>query len=230
VFHEPSTRTIMSFQKAIMNLQGNVLLLDTKTSSIQKGETMHDTLKTLSCYSDAIVLRQPQSDLLRTFSVDVPLINAGDGSGEHPTQALLDMMTIFEKKQRTEHLNVVFVGDNEKSRTVHSLVRLLERFDTNRCIFFDPWTDKLEHRLAEADVVYVTRYQHERRSDKKMPFVTPINYAAMKHMKKDAIVMHPLPRRDELSPEVDDDPRCVYFEQVKNGVYMRMAILAKLVP
>lgn len=226
IFNEPSTRTMLSFQKAVSNLQANAIVLDMRSSSVQKGESLEDTLKTVSCYSDAIVLRHPKKDVLSGITLDVPIVNAGDGSGEHPTQSLIDLWTIYEKKKRVNGLSVLFVGDNEHSRTVHSLVLLLERFGGNRCVFFDPSKDTLEKKISEADVVYVTRQQLER-SQERRPIVR-IDKAAMQMMRDDAILMHPLPRNEELSTEVDDDPRVVIFDQVRNGVFIRMAILAKM--
>lgn len=225
IFNEPSTRTVLSFQKAVMNLQGTVLLLNMLTSSAQKGETLEDTLKTVSCYADAIILRQSKMGILKTISVDVPLINAGDGMGEHPTQSLIDLWTIYENKKRLNGLSILFVGD-KNSRTVHSLVKLLERFEGNRCVFYEPLEDTIEEKMGEADVVYVTRYQSERCQEK--PQIVHIDKTTMRMMRQDAILMHPLPRNEEMSPEVDDDPRSVIFDQVRNGVFIRMAILAKV--
>jgi len=231
LFMEPSTRTILSFQKAMYNLGGNVLSLDLSASSTQKGETLSDTLRTVECYSDIIVIRHPGEGSLRDLSLRVPVINAGDGAGEHPTQSLLDLFTIVEKKGRMNGLTVLFVGDNENSRTVHSLVRLLERFG-NECILFDTSTSTeadLEMLLARVDVVYLTRHQKERRATSIAYTTIRFDTRMVNRMREDAILMHPLPRNDELPPEVDDDKRCVYFDQVENGVFVRMAILAILI-
>jgi aspartate carbamoyltransferase len=230
IFMEPSTRTTLSFQKAMLNLGGNVLQLDMDSSSVRKGETLYDTLRTAAVLSDIIVLRQP--DILpTTLRQSVPVINAGDGSGEHPTQALLDLYTIRESIGRITDLDVVFVGDNENSRTVHSLVKLLNRFKDNRLVFIEPSEDgqaMLEKVIHTANVVYMTRHQKERHHDTDDYYLIKMDEKLMKKMNANAILMHPLPRNAELPEALDKDERSVYFEQVRNGVFVRMAVLARL--
>lgn len=232
LFQEPSTRTILSFQKAMRNLGGDVMRLDMRASSACKGESLDDTLMTVACYADAIVLRQPAVLIPGNgpVSLNVPLINAGDGAGEHPTQALTDLFTLMDRKQRVEGLTVVFLGDTKRSRTVHSLVRLLGRFPNNRCLLRHDFQDHEwdeDTILRTADAVYLTRQQQERGETEP---TSPLRFdrSMLKKLGKETLVMHPLPRNHEMDPEIDDDPRCVHFDQVKNGVHVRMAVLAHI--
>jgi aspartate carbamoyltransferase catalytic subunit len=226
LFYESSTRTNLSFQKAMINLGGNVLLLNLNESSMQKGETVEDTIKTVSMYSDVIVIRSPQINFFTNIHSSVPIINAGDGSGEHPTQALLDLFTIQEELHRINDLKIGFVGDNENSRTVHSLVKLLQRFANNH-VFMINDIKSFEKLIGEIDVLYVTRHQKERSQCKNYEHII-VNTDVIQNAKENMIIMHPLPRNDELSIELDSDKRSVYFKQVQNGVYMRMAILKNI--
>jgi len=254
LFYEPSTRTSSSFIAAMERLGGAVIPITqgVQFSSVSKGETLADTVRTLEQYSDAIVLRHPQigSAKLAADYAGVPVLNAGDGAGEHPTQALLDLFTIREELGRVEGLRVAMVGDLRNGRTVHSLTKLLLHFDVslrfvspeilrlplkimNQVI--DAGVDAREtHDVADViedvDVLYVTRVQKERFADlaqyeevKDQYEITP---ELMGSAKEDMIIMHPLPRVGEIHYAVDDDPRAAYFRQVQNGMYVRMALLA----
>ena len=239
LFYEPSTRTSCSFHKAMLNLGGNVIEI-TDNSSAKKGETLEDTIKTVSNYGDIIVLRHPEKGSCERASKvsTVPLINAGDGNGEHPTQALLDIYTIYKEANKnilTDKLIVTFIGDIKNSRTIHSLIHLLNLFQVSY-IFISPQgleldthnlnvlNLSLEEALKITDVVYVTRIQKERTNEQFQPICLSKEILGT----KDFIIMHPLPRQEELPPEIDDDPRSVYFKQVAYGVKMRMAILHEL--
>jgi aspartate carbamoyltransferase len=239
LFYEPSTRTSCSFHKAMLNLGGNVIEIS-DNSSAKKGETLEDTIKTVSNYGDAIVLRHSEKGSSERASKvsTVPLINAGDGNGEHPTQALLDIYTIYKEANKnilTDKLIVTFIGDIKNSRTIHSLIHLLNLFQVSY-IFISPQgleldthnlnvlNLSLEEALKITDVVYVTRIQKERTNEHFQPICLSKEILGT----KDFIIMHPLPRQEELPPEIDDDPRSVYFKQVKYGVKMRMAILHEL--
>lgn len=240
LFYEPSTRTSCSFHKAMLNLGGNVIEI-TDNSSAKKGESLEDTIKTVSNYGDIIVLRHPEKGSAeRALKVaTVPLINAGDGNGEHPTQALLDIYTMYQELKKDilkENIIVTFIGDIKNSRTIHSLIHLLNLFQVTY-IFISPLglelptsglnilNVSLEEALKITDVVYVTRIQKERIENTNYE---PICLSKEILSKKDFIIMHPLPRQEELPPEIDDDPRSVYFKQVAYGVQMRMAILDDL--
>lgn len=250
LFYEPSTRTSCSFQVAAYKLGCKVITVTDKFSSVEKGESLEDTIKTLNCYGDVIVLRHPikgSVDKARSVS-KVPIINAGDGNGDHPTQALLDIYTIYDEllkhniKVGEDYITITFVGDLLNSRTVHSLVQILKEISYIQIIFISPpgleideegiHNLSLHEAIGMTDVLYVTRIQKERfTSDTKYQTIINdyddyrVTPELLKYAKQDAIIMHPLPRGNELSVEVDDDPRAVYFKQVENGVYMRMAIL-----
>jgi len=254
LFYEPSTRTSCSFQTAAYKLGCKVISITDKYSSVEKGETLEDTIKTVGYYGDVIVLRHPEKGSFeRAQKVSrVPVINAGDGNGEHPTQALLDIYTIYDELKKRgmkvgdDYITVTFVGDLLNSRTVHSLLTILKEIRNVQIIFVSPPGLDLQHddaihnmMLSEAigltDVLYVTRIQRERFADHS-DYLNIVNHyddyrvtpELLKYAKPSAIVMHPLPRGNELSVEVDSDPRSVYFNQVENGVYMRMAILESL--
>jgi len=254
LFYEPSTRTSSSFIAAIERLGGSTIPITqgVQFSSVSKGESLADTVRTLECYCDAIVLRHPEigSAALAAEAARKPIINAGDGAGEHPTQALLDLFTIEEEFGRVDGLMVTMLGDLKYGRTVHSLARLLALFDVP-LNFVSPdilglppmlrvelvkagvrlrETSDLHEVLAESDVLYVTRVQKERFESielynqvKDAYVITPKTLEAAK---PDMILMHPLPRVGEISTEVDSDPRAAYFRQVENGMYVRMALLA----
>jgi len=239
LFYEPSTRTSCSFHKAMLNLGGNVIEI-TDNSSAKKGESLEDTIKTISNYGDIIVLRHSEKgSSQRACKVStIPLINAGDGNGEHPTQALLDIYTIYKEAKKnilTDKIIVTFVGDIKNSRTIHSLIHLLNLFQVTYIFISPPGLEletnmlnvlhlSLEEALKITDIVYVTRIQKERERES----FTPICLSKEILGTKDFIIMHPLPRQEELPPEIDDDPRSVYFKQVAYGVKMRMAILHEL--
>jgi aspartate carbamoyltransferase catalytic subunit len=253
LFYEPSTRTSSSFTSAMERLGGSVIPInEVHYSSVAKGESLPDTVRTLECYADVIVLRHPEigSAALAAQYARKPIINAGDGVGEHPTQALLDLFTIVEELGQVDGLTVTMLGDLKYGRTVHSLARLLSQFAV-RINYVSPdilrmpeeiineLAEKgvpqqesalLEPVLAETDVLYVTRVQKERFADlgtyesvKGAYVITPATLAAAKER---MIVMHPLPRVGEISMEVDDDPRAAYFRQMGYGLFVRMALLA----
>lgn len=243
LFYEPSTRTSCSFQAAMLRLGGSVIPVPVDQSSVQKGETLQDTIRTLCCYSDVIVLRHPdKGSALEASKVSTkPILNAGDGTGEHPTQALLDLYTIQQELGRVENLTITFTGDLTYGRTVHSLVHLLVHFPNIKIMYassfpmppdivayvsshgLEQHVATLEEALPETDVLYVTRIQKERFTFSGT--VPCIDSACMKRAKQKMIVMHPLPRNEELSTDMDNDPRSVYFKQMEYGMYMRMAIL-----
>ena len=254
LFYEPSTRTSSSFTAAMERLGGSVIPInEVKYSSVTKGESLSDTVRTLECYADVIVLRHPEtgSAAIAATAARKPVINAGDGIGEHPTQALLDAFTIMEELGRLDNLNVTLLGDLKYGRTVHSLARLLSRFAGIQLNYVSPDILKmpkevmdevaqkkvpqaefssLEKVLSGTDVLYVTRVQKERFEDpadyEKVRGAYVIDPAIMKTAKRDMIVMHPLPRVGEISVDFDDDPRAAYFRQMEYGLYVRMALLA----
>jgi aspartate carbamoyltransferase catalytic subunit len=253
LFYEPSTRTSSSFTSAMERLGGSVIPInEVRYSSVSKGESLPDTIRTLDCYADVIVLRHPEigSAALAARYARKPVLNAGDGVGEHPTQALLDLFTILEELDQVDGLTVTMLGDLKYGRTVHSLARLLSLFDV-KINYVSPDIlrmppeiiseleekgsaqtehDRLDEIFPETDVLYVTRVQKERFEQPadydlvKSAFV--ITPDTMKQAKERMIVMHPLPRVGEISMEVDDDPRAAYFRQMEYGMYVRMALLA----
>ena len=253
LFYEPSTRTSSSFAAAMERLGGSVIQInDVKYSSVAKGESLPDTIRTLESYADVTVLRHPEtgSAAIAAQYGRKPIINAGDGAGEHPTQALLDLFTIREELGTIDGLTVTMLGDLKYGRTVHSLAKLLTLFDV-RLNYVSPEIlkmptalveqldakgmrqaqyDSLEPVMAETDVLYVTRVQKERFEDlsqyeavKGAFVITP---DLMKQFRPKMALMHPLPRVGEIAPEVDDDPRAAYFRQMEYGLYVRMALLA----
>lgn len=254
LFYEPSTRTSSSFIAAMERLGGGVIPITqgVQFSSVSKGESLPDTIRTLEQYSDVIVLRHPEEGSAKVAAdyADIPVINAGDGTGEHPTQALLDLFTIQDELDRIDGLHIAMVGDLRFGRTVHSLTQLLAQYNVNLS-FVSPETLRLPlvimndvrdsgleiretHHVADvietADVLYVTRVQKERFSDlsqydevKDFYAITP---ELMERAKTEMVVMHPLPRVGEIAYSVDGDPRAAYFRQVQNGMYIRMALLA----
>lgn len=254
LFYEPSTRTSSSFIAAMERLGGSVIPITqgVQFSSVSKGETLHDTICTLEQYSDVIVLRHPETGAARiaASAAQIPVINAGDGAGEHPSQALLDLFTIKEELGQLDGLHVAMVGDLRYGRTVHSLTQLLLNYNV-KLSFVSPEilrlpldymnqvrdagktvreTYSVADVIDSADVLYVTRVQKERFSDlsqydqvKDFYRITP---ELMAHAKPTTVIMHPLPRVSEIDTAVDTDPRAAYFRQVKNGMYIRMALLA----
>jgi len=253
LFYEPSTRTSSSFTAATQRLGGNVIQINNVTfSSVSKGEELRDTIRSMGSYSDAIVLRHPDegsADIAAEVS-EKPIINAGDGIGEHPTQALLDIFTIVEELGTIDGLTVTMLGDLKYGRTVHSLAKLLALYDV-KLNFVAPDLLKaptalvdsliesgvgpckhvdLDSIISETDVLYVTRVQQERFVDQsvyeKVNRSYAVNVDTMDIAKERMIVMHPLPRVDEISRAVDKDPRAAYFRQMEYGMYVRMALLA----
>jgi len=253
LFYEPSTRTSSSFIAAMERLGGSVIPIHgVQYSSVSKGESLPDTIRTLECYADVIVLRHPEigASAIAAKYATKPVISAGDGTGEHPTQGLLDIYTIYSELGQVDGLHVAMVGDLKNGRTVHSLARLLRLYDT-RMTFVAPdilrlptnlrlemeqagravhETDRLQDVIGDADVIYVTRVQKERFDDmrdyeavKDYYEITP---ELMQQAKPRMALMHPLPRVGEIHYDVDDDPRAAYFRQMENGMYVRMALLA----
>ena len=257
LFYEPSTRTRLSFEAAMLRLGGRTIGTDNarEFSSAAKGETLEDTIRIVSGYADVIVLRHNEEGAARRAAVasSVPVINAGDGPGQHPTQALLDLYTIRDEIGHIDGLRIAMVGDLANGRTVRSLTYLLSKFRDIRICFVAPaqvamrddikvhldehhvpWveTQDLDAVLPQVDVVYQTRIQKERFADQDaylaVKGVYRIDARTLSLMRNEAIVMHPLPRVDEIAPEVDADPRAAYFRQARNGLYIRMALLDKV--
>ncbi len=253
LFYEPSTRTSSSFTAAMERLGGSVIPInEVRYSSVSKGESLPDTVRTLEAYADVIVLRHPEvgSAAVAAAAARKPIINAGDGVGEHPTQALLDTFTIQEELGNLDGLTVSMVGDLANGRTVHSLARLLSLYNVkinyvapdqlrmpreiidelNEKGILQSEFSSVESVIAESDVLYVTRIQRERFADPEQYEALKgshiINAELMKKAKEQMIVMHPLPRVGEISMDMDDDPRAAYFRQVEYGLYVRMALLA----
>ncbi|THW60021.1 carbamoyl-phosphate synth [Aureobasidium pullulans] len=253
MFYEPSTRTSSSFDAAMKRLGGQCIMINESHSSTKKGETLSDTIRTLDQYGDAIVLRHPSDDSadVAAEAADHPIINAGNGSREHPTQAFLDLFTIREELGTANGLTITFIGDLKYGRTVHSLCELLKHYDCTINLVAPKQIDLPEkvrsalqgrgqlgvesHELtpeivAASDVIYCTRVQKERFDDlslyEQVKDGLVVSPATLKHAKQNMIVMHPLPRNLELSPEVDNDPRAAYFRQMKYGMFVRMALLA----
>ena len=257
LFYEPSTRTRLSFESAMLRLGGKVLgFPDAGVSSASKGETVADTIRIISCYADIAAMRHPKegAPLRASLYSKIPVINAGDGGHSHPTQTLLDMMTIRRRKGRLDNLTIGFCGDLKFGRTVHSLIKSLARYDNVKFVLISPEelrvpdyiinevleprgipyieTRNLEGALPDLDILYMTRVQRERffneedyirLRDSYILTAEKLNLAPA-----DMAVLHPLPRVNEITLEVDDDPRAAYFEQAQNGVYVRMALIMTL--
>jgi len=255
LFYEPSTRTQMSFQSAMLRLGGSVIGFDNPSnSSVAKGESLADTVRTVSGYTDLVVIRHPREGAAQAASryASCPVINAGDGGHLHPTQTLTDLVTLTKYKGTLEHMTVGLCGDLKNGRTVHSLIKALSRFDNkfvlistkelalptyvkdildaSGCKYEEVFS--LEEAIPSLDVLYMTRIQKERFASEeeyeKQKNVYVLDRAKMLRAKKDLIVMHPLPRVDEITTEVDADPRALYFEQAKCGMYARMALITAL--
>ena len=257
LFFEPSTRTRLSFESAMLSLGGNVLgFSDANSTSSSKGESVADTIRVVSCYSDIIAMRHPKegAPLVASMNASVPIINAGDGGHNHPTQTLADLLTIKTEKGRLDNITVGFCGDLKFGRTVHSLIQALARYKGIKIVLISPKelaipdyvkedvmdknnmcyeeTRSLEEVMPKLDVLYMTRVQKER-------FFNEDDYIRLKdsyiltldkldNAKKDLSILHPLPRVNEISVDIDADPRACYFKQVANGRYMRMALILKL--
>ena len=257
LFYEPSTRTRLSFEAAMINMGGQVLgFSEASSSSASKGESVSDTVRVVAGYADIIAMRHPKegAPYAATRKVSVPIINAGDGGHNHPTQTLTDLLTIKTQTGRLDNLTIGMCGDLKFGRTVHSLINTMVRFPNVKFVLISPEelripsylrrevldagnieyieTDKLEENMPKLDILYMTRVQRERFFNEedyirlKDSFI--LTKDKLQYAKKDMYILHPLPRVNEISTDVDDDPRAVYFKQVQNGVYMRMALIMKL--
>ena len=257
IFYEPSTRTRLSFEAAMLNLGGNVLgFSSAASSSASKGESVSDTIRMISCFADICAMRHPKegAPMVASAVSSIPVINAGDGGHQHPSQTLTDLLTIRSLKGRLDHFTIGLCGDLKFGRTVHSLVRALARYEGVKFIFISPEelkmpsyikeevleangipyreVERLEDVMSDLDVLYMTRVQKER-------FFNEEDYVRMKDFylldkeklniaPKDMLVLHPLPRVNEIAVDVDDDPRAAYFKQAQYGVYIRMALILTL--
>ena len=257
LFFEPSTRTRLSFESAMLSLGGQVLgFSSANSSSTAKGESVADTIKTVSAYSDIIVMRHPKegAPVVAAMKADVPVINAGDGGHNHPTQTLTDLLTIQKEKGRLDNLTVGLCGDLKFGRTVHSLITALSRYKNVKFILISPdelkvpdyikkevldkqnieycETKDLEKYMSELDILYMTRVQKERFFNEadyiRLKDSYIINKEKLQTAKKDLSILHPLPRVNEISVEVDEDPRACYFRQAKYGSFIRMALILKM--
>ena len=257
LFYEPSTRTRLSFEAAMYELGGNVLgFSEANSSSAAKGESVADTAKTVSCYADIIAMRHPKegAPLVAAMNASIPVINAGDGGHNHPTQTLADLLTIYREKGGFDNLTVGFCGDLKFGRTVHSLISALSRYKGLKVVLISPvelklpsyvkkevlaarsipyiQTTDLESVMPELDILYMTRVQRERFFNEEDYLRLKDSYILtpekLKNAKQDLAILHPLPRVNEISVAIDDDPRACYFKQVLYGKYMRMALILKL--
>ena len=257
IFYEPSTRTRLSFEAAMLNLGGNVLgFSSAASSSASKGESVSDTIRMISCFADICAMRHPKegAPMVASAVSSIPVINAGDGGHQHPSQTLTDLLTIRSLKGRLNHFTIGLCGDLKFGRTVHSLVRALARYEGVKFIFISPEelkmpsyikeevleangipyreVERLEDVMSDLDVLYMTRVQKERFFNEedyvRLKDFYILNNQKMELAKDDMIVLHPLPRVNEISVEVDKDPRAAYFRQVQYGVYVRMALILTL--
>ena len=257
LFYEPSTRTRLSFEAAMINLGGQILgFSSADSSSASKGESVSDTIRVISCYADICAMRHPKegAPLVASLHSSIPVINAGDGGHQHPTQTLTDLLTIHSLKGHFDNLTIGLCGDLKFGRTVHSLIKALVRYENVRFILISPEELKLpsyiredvldknniqyeevvrmEDALPQLDILYMTRVQKERFFNEedyiRMKDFYILNKEKMKLAPEDMLVLHPLPRVNEISTEIDDDPRAVYFKQVQYGVYVRMALILTL--
>ncbi|WP_422486151.1 aspartate carbamoyltransferase [Gudongella sp. DL1XJH-153] len=257
LFYEPSTRTRFSFEAAMLRLGGGVIgFAEPGSSSVSKGESLADTLRTVAAYADIIAMRHPNEGAPKhgTQYCPVPLINGGDGGHQHPTQTLTDLFTILESKGRLDNLTIGCCGDLKFGRTVHSLIKAMSRYDNVRFILVSPKelqvpdyirseileqkniefqeVERLEEVIDQMDILYMTRVQKERFFNEadyvrlKDSYIVDLD--KLKDAKKDLAILHPLPRVNEIAVEVDNDPRAWYFKQVKNGMFVRMGLILKL--
>ena len=255
-FYEASTRTRLSFEAAMINLGGSVIgFSDANSSSASKGESVSDTIRVISCFADICAMRHPKEGaaMVAASRSSIPVINAGDGGHQHPTQTLTDLLTIRSLKGRLNHFTIGLCGDLKFGRTVHSLINALSRYEDIHFIFISPEelrvpdyiiemlkeknipyeeAIKLEDTIAQLDLLYMTRVQRERFFNEedyvRLKDFYILDKKKMKAAKEDMLVLHPLPRVNEISVEVDDDPRAVYFKQVQYGMYVRMALILTL--
>ena len=257
LFFEPSTRTRLSFESAMMELGGNVIgFSEASSSSTAKGESVSDTIRTVGCYCDIIAMRHPKegAPLVATMKSTVPIINAGDGGHNHPTQTLTDLLTISCEKGRLENLTIGLCGDLKFGRTIHSLITAMVRYPKIKFVLISPdelkipeyikeeileknnieyvETNDIEEYMDKLDILYMTRVQKERFFNEedyiRLKDYYILNKSKLEKAKKDLCIMHPLPRVNEIATEVDDDPRACYFKQVRYGKYIRMALILKL--
>ena len=257
LFFEPSTRTRLSFEAAMMELGGNVIgFSEASSSSASKGESVSDTVKIVGGYSDIIAMRHPKegAPLVASLKSDVPIINAGDGGHNHPTQTLTDLLTISCEKNRLDNLTIGLCGDLKFGRTVHSLITAMSRYKNIKFVLISPEelklpeyvkedildknniqyveTNDIEEYLGDLDILYMTRVQKERFFNEedylRLKDYYILNKEKLEKAKKDLCILHPLPRVNEISVEVDDDPRACYFKQARYGKYIRMALILKL--
>ncbi len=256
LFYEPSTRTRLSFEAAMLNLGGNILgFSSADSSSASKGESVADTIRVISSYADICAIRHPKegAPLVASHFSSIPVINAGDGGHNHPTQTFTDLLTIKNLKGRLNNLVVGFCGDLKFGRTVHSLIHALARYEKIKFILISPEELRipnyireeliaenipfeeircLDDTIANLDILYMTRVQRERFFNEedyiRLKDIYILDHKKMAKANKDMLVLHPLPRVNEISPEVDEDPRAVYFKQAQFGVYVRMALIMKL--
>lgn len=257
LFFEPSTRTRLSFEAAMLRLGGEVLgFSEASSSSVSKGETVADTIRTVGCYADIISMRHPKegAPLVASEKSTVPIINAGDGGHNHPTQTLTDLLTIKCEKDRLDNLTIGLCGDLKFGRTVHSLISAMSRYKNIKFVLISPKelvipeyikkdvldknnieyveTHDIEEYMGELDILYMTRVQKERFFNEedyiRLKDYYILNKEKLEKAKKDLCVMHPLPRVNEISTDVDDDPRACYFKQAQYGMYIRMALIMKL--
>lgn len=257
LFFEPSTRTRLSFEAAMYELGGNVLgFSEANSSSTAKGESVSDTAKTVSCYADIIAMRHPKegAPLVASMNASIPVINAGDGGHNHPTQTLADLLTIKREKGSLSGFTIGFCGDLKFGRTVHSLIAALSRYKDIKVVLISPdelklpdyirkdileknnipfvQTESLEKVMPDLDILYMTRVQRERFFNEadyiRLKDSYILNPKKLETAKSDLAILHPLPRVNEISVAIDDDPRACYFKQVLNGKYMRMALILKL--
>lgn len=257
LFFEPSTRTRLSFESAMLELGGSVLgFSESSSSSVSKGESVADTIRVVGCYSDIIAMRHPKegAPLVASSKSTVPIINAGDGGHNHPTQTLTDLLTISREKKRLNNMTIGLCGDLKFGRTVHSLINAMSRYSGIKFVLISPdelklpdyvkanvldklnieycETKDIEEYLPELDVLYMTRVQKERFFNEadyiRLKDYYLLNKAKLENAKEDLTILHPLPRVNEISTDVDDDPRAKYFEQALCGKYIRMALILKM--
>lgn len=256
LFYEPSTRTRLSFESAMNRLGGSVIgFSEPNSSSVSKGESLGDTIRTVSCYADIIAMRHPIEGSANEAVkyTQVPFINAGDGKNQHPTQTLTDLLTIKSLKENLENHTIGLCGDLKNGRTVHSLVKAMSRYKGTKFIFISPdelkmpvyikeeiqkqghayyETNNLDEVIGSLDILYMTRVQRERFKDEneyeKLKDCYILNKSKIVNARKDMLIMHPLPRVNEIDPDVDADERAVYFKQARYGMFVRMALIMKL--
>ena len=255
-FYEPSTRTRLSFESAMIHLGGKVLgFSDAANSSASKGESVSDTIRVISCFADICAMRHPKegAPMVAAEKSGIPVINAGDGGHQHPTQTLTDLLTIRSLKHRLDNMTIGLCGDLKFGRTVHSLIRALVRYENVRFIFISPEAlrvpdyipdmlkeknipyeevIRLENVMPSLDILYMTRVQKERFFNEedyvRLKDFYILDKTKMEYARPDMLILHPLPRVNEISVEIDDDPRAAYFKQVQYGVYVRMALILTL--